>query len=501
MGLDQYQRRTGIRGAPAGVDARSESIPGTGVDAGPASPRTAMRHGAFMSLLATALIAGDPSENSPASGYRGIWYSIGQGNGQFGPKYSGGLGTYPANILPMACYAKEVETTFFVYGGTTEQSQTDLQIMIGRFDHRSGTVSRPTTIRNGRGFSDAHANPALAIGPGGHLFVFSSTRHNFDGRIYRSVRPYDIGEFAQVHTQYMAYAQPWYDARLGFTFLHTQYSGQQRFLFTTTSADGLTWTPSVGYAQFKGHYQTSCRFPDGTIGTAFNYHPGGVDTRTNLYYMQTADGGRTWTTIDGAKLAIPLKAPANPALAWEAEKDRDLVYIQELTADAKGRPVIVLLTSKDEKSGPASGVRQWSTVRWTGSAWERRPITTSDHNYDCGALFIEADGTWRLIGPTDPGPQPHGTGGEMVMWLSKDQGATWTRARQLTANSPRNHTYLRRSFAPDGLPHPQFYGLWADGDPMKESPSDLYFCNQAGDVFRLPRQMSGASATPERLGR
>lgn len=53
-----------------------------------------------------------------AEGYRGIWFTIGQARSGFGPKYSGGLGTYTMKHIPVAVYAAEADKTFFVYGGT-----------------------------------------------------------------------------------------------------------------------------------------------------------------------------------------------------------------------------------------------------------------------------------------------------------------------------------------------------------------------------------------------
>src|SRR5690625_7842004 len=48
-------------------------------------------------------------------GYQGIWFTLGQFS-EYGDKYSGGLGTYTANHIPLAIYAEEVDKTFFVYG-------------------------------------------------------------------------------------------------------------------------------------------------------------------------------------------------------------------------------------------------------------------------------------------------------------------------------------------------------------------------------------------------
>ena len=84
----------------------------------------------------------------------------------------------------------------------------------------------------------------------------------------------------------------------------------------------------------------------------------------------------------------------------------------------------------------------------------------------------------------------------MVLWTSADQGATWNKLRALTSGSRHNHTYARRPLEA----HPDFYALWADGDPQRPSDSRLYFCNRDGTrVARLPVRMDGEFAVPEIL--
>ena len=434
-------------------------------------------------------------ENAPADGYRGIWYSIKQDKG-YGPKYSGGLGTYPANMVPMAVYDEVSGTTFFVYGGTTKSSQTDLQIMIGAFHHDDLTVSRPTTIRDSDGFSDAHANPALTIGGDGHLYVVSATRHRFTGRIYRSLEPRSHRAFEIVHEGYMAYPQIWFHPEIGYTLLHTQYSGNSRFLYSIHSNDGKSWPikdKAINYARFKGHYQNSGQRPDGSIVTAFNYHPRGVNSRCNIYVMQTLDGGKTWQNISGSSLDIPLKKDPNEALALDTAKRQQLAYIMDLTFDQQNHPVILYITSKHSATGPKGDPREWRTLRWTGTSWDEQIIATSTNNYDAGSIYIEQD-AWHVIGPTGTGPQVMMTGGEMIRWTSYDQGKTWSSAA-LTVDSKQNHTYARRP-----VPHhPDFMSFWADGDASKRSDSSLYFTNLQGDVFQLPSSMSGDRESPQLL--
>jgi hypothetical protein len=65
--------------------------------------------------------------------------------------------------------------------------------------------------------------------------------------------------------------------------------------------------------------------------------------------------------------------------------------------------------------------------------------------------------------------------------------------RQLTRNSPFNHTFARRPFDA----HPDFYALWADGHGREPSLSSLYFTDQKGThVWRLPEKMDSDFAAP-----
>lgn len=429
-----------------------------------------------------------------ADGYRGIWYMNQPSKDRYRYKYSGGMATYPQQHVPIAIHAPRAKKTFFVFGGVEEKSGQLLH-MVSYFDHATGKVPRPVILLNKK-TTDAHDNPTLQIDDDGHLWIFSSSHGTArPSYIHRSTRPYSIDRFERVLTTNFSYTQPWYLPGQGFLFLHTRYS-RGRGLFWMTSRDGRSWSDPQPLAKIaQGDYQVSWR-KGNRVGTAFDYHPprGGLNARTNLYYLQTDDAGKTWKTAAGTKVELPLSRPDNPALVRNYEAEKKLVYLKDVAFDADGRPVILYLTSGGYKSGPESGPRQWYTARFTGSGWEYHPVTTSDHNYDHGSLAIEADGSWRLIAPTDPGPQPFATGGEVVLWQSADRGQTWARWKSLTPNSMRNHTYVRRPVDA----HPEFDALWADGDAWQPSPSSLYFTNSRGDrVYRLPTTMAGDSARPE----
>lgn len=429
-------------------------------------------------------------------GYRGIWYYNQPSDDEYRYKYSGGCATFPQQHVPIAVHANEAGKTFFCYGGRPKE-RNQLLHMVSYFDHRTGLVPRPRILLD-KCTDDAHDNPTIMVDGAGYVWVFSNAHgRSRPSYIHRSRSPYSIDAFEHILTTNFSYCQPWWMPGRGFLALHTRYTeGHERRLFSMRSPDGANWDEPRPLAHVhKGHYQISWRTGD-RLGTAFNYHPDpiGLNARTNLYYMETCDYGDSWRNAGGDVLSLPLTTPDNPAIVRNYGAEGLLVYLKDLTFDREGRPVILYLTSGGYESGPKNDPRTWMTARWTGDEWVFRPVTTSDNNYDFGSLYVEDDGMWRIIAPTEPGPQAYNPGGEVVMWASQDRGSTWTKVKQLTRESHRNHTYVRRPVNA----HPDFYALWADGDARQPSDSSLYFTNRAGDhVWRLPTEMTKDFAEPE----
>ena len=435
-----------------------------------------------------------------ADGYRGIWYFNQKTNDEYVYKYSGGLGTYCAKHIPLASYVKEVNRTFFVYGGTAKE-ENRLVHMVSFYDHETGTVPRPRILLD-KQTSDAHDNPVIMLDDVGHIWIFSSAHGA--GRpafIHRSVEPYSIDAFELTYEGNYSYPQPWHLPGNGFLFLHTNYNKIPdrgiRQLFQTRSPDGYEWEEPRPLACIEqGHYQVSWRHR-GKVGTAFNHHPDeiGLNVRTNLYYMETDDFGETWHAADGTLVDLPIASPATPALVHDFAADKKLVYMKDLNFDADGNPIILVITAGTYRPGPAPAPRTWTTARWTGDQWDIRPVTESDNAYDTGCLHVEADGSWRIIGPTETGPQPYNPGGEMALWTSNDQGRNWIMVKQLTRESEFNHTYARKPVNA----HPDFYALWADGHGRRPSASRIYICDRDGNARRLPFDMKSDVAEPEPL--
>jgi hypothetical protein len=432
------------------------------------------------------------AQNKKADGYKGIWFTLGQFS-EFGDKYSGGLGTYTANHIPIAIYSPEVNKTFFTYGGTTAKDERHLLIMISYFDHTRKIVPKPVIVYDKVEVNDPHDNASLSIDSKGFIWVFVSGRAKLrPGLLFKSNQPYSIEGFKQIKTDEMTYPQPWWIDGKGFLYLFTKYT-KGRELYWSASVDGITWDPDQKLAGMGGHYQIT-NIRGNKLSSVFNYHPGGdVDKRTNIYLAQTEDLGKTWKSIEGNILKTPLSDIRCEALVHDYAAEAKLVYLNDLNFDMQGNPIILAVVSNDFKPGPKGDPREWTIIHWKNGKWNFHKVCTSTHNYDMGSLYVE-NSLWRIVGPTEAGPQKLGAGGEMALWESIDEGKSWKKIRNVTQNSARNNSYARRPLKAN----PDFYAFWADGNPDKLSESRLYFTNQKGDkVWALPYDMKEDFAKPQ----
>ncbi|MDR1938326.1 MAG: BNR repeat-containing protein [Tannerellaceae bacterium] len=451
--------------------------------------------------------------NTKLDGYKSIWFTLGQFS-EYGDKYSGGLATYTAKHIPLAIYAPEVQKTFFVYGGIAEGRKSDadkpghprkdygnyLLCMAGCFDHQTQTVTKPTVVHDKDGVFDPHDNPAMSMDQEGYIWVFVSGRgRGRPGFVYKSSRPYNIDSFDKILEDERTYPQPKYVEGKGFLHLFTKYTGT-RLLYFSTSPDGRTWTEHQQLVAIKrpgdqngGHYQISGQSGE-KIVFFFNWHPNGdVDQRTNIYYLQTVDFGKTWTKVDGTPVAIPVTDLDSPALIREFFSKKQNVYIKDVAFDEKANPVALYVYGTGHQPGPENGLKEWAVIYWNGTEWENHKITTSDHNYDTGSIWV-TEKKWTVIAPTENAPQQWGGGGELVIWESKDKGKTWKKAKQITNNSLRNHNYVRKVV--NGVD--PFMYFWADGNPDKLSQSVMYFGDSKGNVWKLPYTMTDSQQKPEK---
>ena len=443
------------------------------------------------------------------NGFHGIWYSVGPSNDQYAYKYSGGLGTYTHQTSPLAIYVSKVERTFFVYGGTSGIDNSLINC-ISYYDHKTRNLARPRQIRYVGG-NDNHQNITLASDENGYLYVFANSHGDGGtGNLYKSSQPYSIAEFDEIPLPaevfentaakpkvVLSYSNPFYVAGSGLLTVYNQYH-DGRAVHVATSRDGHRWTDHKLLDTNQGHY-TVARQNGRSIGVMADFHRNGsLDHRTNLYYLQTLNFGKTWSNAAGAVLSTPLTTRDNPALVHNYYAEDKLVYMKDIDFDAGGNPLLLFLTvsDRDEQghlSGQHPGGRMLHTAHWMGGRWQIRDMVATDHNYDHGELWVESDGSWRITGAFLDGPQKYGTGGEVGVWTSRDLGDSWQLLQRLTRNSEFNHTYARYPVNA----HRDFFAFWADGNAFAPSASHLYFATRQGVVYRMPDQIDGDFAAPE----
>lgn len=436
-----------------------------------------------------------------ANGYKGIWYMNQPSNDEYVYKYSGGLGTYPANHRPFAIYSKEVDKTFFCFGGT-DDTNSSLLHNVSYFDHKTGKVANPLILLN-KNTTDAHDNPVISLDDKGHIWIFSTshgtTRPSY---IHKSKKPYDISAFETIQATEkvngkdapftnFSYFQVYHQKGKGFLALFTKYSDWgNRVIGYNTSIDGVKWNEWKVLAHIEqGHYQVSAG-ANGKVAVAFDFHPQGkgLNYRTNLHYLETTDFGDSWKTIDGQSVSLPLKSRDNPARIKDFVSEGLNCYLLDLALDSKLKPAILVISSKGYEAGPGNAPRLWRLFRHDGAKWNDHTVTQSDSNYDMGSIFFESDKKIKIIGPTIDGPQAYNPGGEIAVWETNNSGAKWKLKKQMTSQSERNHTYVRRPLNA----HRDFFAIWADGHGRRPSESYLYYSDSKGKVYQFPRDFRDA---------
>ncbi len=451
----------------------------------------------FLIVFIISLITVSPDicgQNQKADGYKGLWFKFGI-PWEYGYKYSGGLGTFSSQHEPIAIYSPEARKTYFIYSGTTKTVESHLQIMISYFDHKSHKVPKPVIVYDKMGVNDPQDNASISIDSDGYIWVFISGRgRTRPGLIFKSSQPYSIENFDKILEGEIVFPQPWWIKDSCFLLMYTKVM-RGRELYSSSSTDGKSWSVSKKLAGMGGHFQISNVYGNKLV-SVFNYFPGGnLDKRTNLYLLQTDDIGKTWKTVDNKIVKTPLMEVQNEAIIKDYESEKKLVYINDLNFDSEGNPVILAIISRDFRPGPAGDPREWMIIHWKDNKWNFNKVCESPHNYDMGSLYI-TKGEWRIIGPTEPGPEKNGTGGEMALWISNDEGTSWRKAFNITANSIRNNSFARRPVNAQK----DFYCYWADGDADKLSVSQLYFTNEkCNRVWVLPYKMKKDFEKPVRI--
>ena len=361
---------------------------------------------------------------------------------------------------------------------------------------RAWCRGRPSSTTS-RASNDPHDNPSLCIDPQGLYWVFVERPGASAAGLHlpQHASPTASTQFELICEREITYPQPRWIEGQGFLHLFTKYTQRPRTLLEhQPRRQDLDAGPEVrrhraGITRPATSAATACSPPSTCT-------PAATSTSEPI---STSSRPTTWAALGetsaGERSKCRLVEPDEPRPGARLP-GREAAGLHPRPGPRSPRPAGDPLHHRPPVSSPArKAIRAGGPLRiGRATAGSIAEVTRANHNYSTGSLYIE-DGQWRIIGPTERGPQPIGAGGEVAIWASTDEGKTWAKERDVTRDSPMNHNYVRRPVNA----HPDFYAFWADGNPDKFSPSRLYFTNRAGDkVWQLPYDMQSDFARPEK---
>lgn len=460
-------------------------------------------------------VAAEVITAEPLAGFHGLWSAGPSIRSVYFHLFSGPVATFGPQRVPMAHYVAAANKTFFLYAGMdplpdVHNRTPALQICVSAFDHATQRLLRPRRLLTSPS-DDPAMNATLNIDDKGHLWIFVPRRAREPGTdVYRSIAPHAIDHFERVSRFPAITPQPWYVKGRGFLVIcHVENpdTGEQQLAFTR-SKDGQTWDAPQGLAAFGNAHAFISGQHQNKVGVAFSFRPkaasdsdvGRYTGQTSLYYAESKDFGATWEQADGSKLALPLTEADSPALVRDYRARGERIHLKDLGFSRRGWPVVFYLRGRGEEPGPQNNWRTFMTVRYTGGDWQFTGLILADNMFDSGAMYLEKGTLWRMISPTIIGrnlptqsPKPYFAGGEIMMWVSENQGRAWTPSH-LTQHSPQNHNFVKRPVNA----HEDFYGYWSAGDSVRVSPCPLYYTDRSGQVFQMPDAFVGdaAAASP-----
>ncbi|WP_199609840.1 hypothetical protein [Flocculibacter collagenilyticus] len=437
-----------------------------------------------------------------ADGYEGLWYELPQ---YFDverkiSKYSGAMGTATNKHKPLAIYSDQSNKTFFTYGGLDPNSNNNMAIYVGCYDHiLKQLCSKPTLITIKDKVVDQHDNASLLIDKDNFIWVYVSGRNTKrPGQLYRSNKQGDISRFEEMKLTIdgeieeisdFSYPQPWLTISNNKVLLHTQYTdGRELYIRHEDKA-------SVKMVK-GGHYAISYAKGDHIV-MAYNSHDErgrnehSPDARTNLYFMQSFDGGSTWVNKDNDPLEIltgarqPLeKFDSRTEIIGNYRESGYYVYLKDIKINNNDEVLILYSLAKtaDPTNFSDSRSLHLKTISRTGSV-ESQTLSGSlfdvNHNYSSG--FIDLF-NGNIYMPTQDNESTKMLAGGHISILNQS-GAYIS---ELTSDG-RHHNYIRDVYNKTYQSALDFSFFWSSSDPVKSTQRlPIHYYGTSGSIQTMP---------------
>lgn len=369
------------------------------------------------------------------------------------------------------------------FGGKTHASWLDVgeegfRVRIRTLDHATGTWSDAYTI--GEGF-DNHGGPALTVDGLGYLHV-AYYAHHHPMRYRKSLKPNDASAWSEYTEVGDKLSYPSLvcgaDNSLILTCRRSDKPEPWTCMLFTKPADGpwdsgrkLLLAKEPGYAQFMDAFAWG---PDHKmLHMSFWFYGGDPGIGKTIGYLQSPDGGATWTRLDGAPVALPANEDTVEVVHRTAPDASAGLRGSRLAVAPDGTPHVLW-----SDYGPLEG---WLSHPKAGGGWsgvrlnDFLPAAFRDWGLltpggvtfnDGGDCFVALN----LVKPSEPAdsttakrpPQ------DIALFRSRDGGATFS-CEVLPANADTKNRWLPNLEVQTGF------------STVAESPGLLYTEGERGD--------------------
>jgi hypothetical protein len=265
---------------------------------------------------------------------------------------------------------------------------------------------------------DAHNGVVIGVSSDGSLHL-SYDHHGHDLRYRRSARPHDIRSFGELvpmtgrTENRVTYPQfvPAPDGTLYF-FYRDGSSGNGSLCLNRYDAARGAWDvlhhPLIDGAGICNPYWWRPAFgPDGSLHVAWCWRDTpDASTNHDICYIRSYDAGRTWTTIEGSPVALPV-TPDTAPVADPIPVGSNLLNQCSAAVDAEGRPHLA------HYHNDGQGIPQYIHLWHDGARWQRNVVSQRTQSFS-----LAGGGTLRIpISRPEIAVTPDGT----VLLVTRDE--------------------------------------------------------------------------------
>ncbi len=331
-----------------------------------------------------------------------------------------------------------------------------LGIYVSKYNPETQQVAPPILVHT-KFTDDFHDNAVINMDDQGYIYVLISGRNNNRQMIlYRSNTPYSMDSFTDItptkientptaaangNSQYkMSYPKFFWTDNGYFRLIYNDYdnngnrdlySGKLEVYENNMPLATAKLTVDAISNSGLGHYAVGDSRGN-EIVIAFNEHSRGIDNRTNLYFIQSFDGGESWHKMGDSPTDQPLSLPLTSGnissvavKEYTATHESRSIYVKDIAFGGSGQykyPEIVVLGIKDAPNAnlaiPSKNYDRYfatwyynhNTDSWQG----QRFSNLVDHNYSSAALH-QSGQSKVIYAQTPDGQENFLAGGSIAM--------------------------------------------------------------------------------------